>query len=25
VYGDRQSQFEAAFDALRPIHHALNP
>ena len=25
LYAHRQAQFEAAFDALRPIHHALNP
>jgi xylulokinase len=25
LYAARQAQFEAAFDALRPIHQALNP
>jgi xylulokinase len=25
LYGARQAQFEAAFEALRPLHHALNP
>jgi xylulokinase len=25
LYGHRQAQFEAAFEALRPLHHALNP